>query len=105
MDQLERAHELKTLLTESIQRLKPPEDSLFGTTDAWRYYNALYFPYVKGLKPYRRYQSTKMLSEEEKLALEWFRTEVPERTLYNWQTTAAKMVAQDISDRLRDVGF
>ncbi|MGD2027817.1 MAG: hypothetical protein PVI99_08375 [Anaerolineales bacterium] len=105
LDQLERAHELKALLTESIQRLKPPEDGRFGTTDAWRYYNALYFPYVVGLKPYRRYQSTETLSEEEKLALEWFRTQVPERTLYNWQTAAAKMVAQDISDRLQGTGF
>ncbi|HKJ28281.1 MAG TPA: hypothetical protein VJ965_11630, partial [Anaerolineales bacterium] len=57
-DTLARAHELKSLLTESIQRLKPPGEDRFGMTDAWRYYNALHFPYVVGLKPSRRYQPT-----------------------------------------------
>ena len=41
---LDRAHSLKSLLTQSIQKLKPQSDSKFGTTDEWRYYNALYFP-------------------------------------------------------------
>jgi hypothetical protein len=99
-DSLERAHELKALLTESIQRLKPPGDELFGTSDAWRYYNALYFPYVVGLKPSRRYQSTATLTEHDLLALEWFRTQVPERTLHNWQTTASRLVTKDLQDRL-----
>ncbi len=99
-DSLERAHELKTLLTDSIQRLKPPGEELFGSTDAWRYYNALHFPYVVGIKPSRRYQPTDSLAHHERQALEWFRTQVPERTLHNWQTTAAKMVTQDLKDRL-----
>jgi len=99
-DSLERAHELKALLTESIHRLKPPGDDLFGTSDAWRYFNALYFPYVVGLKPTRRYQPTATLKDHERAALEWFRTQVPERTLHNWQTTAAKLVTQDLQDRL-----
>ena len=99
-DSLERAHELKALLTESIHRLKPPGDELFGTSDAWRYFNALYFPYVVGLKPSRRYQPTATLKDHERTALNWFRTQVPERTLHNWQTTAAKLVTQDLHDRL-----
>jgi oxygen-independent coproporphyrinogen-3 oxidase len=32
-------------------------------------------------------------------ALEWFRTAVPERTLYNWQTAAARLVARDLRER------
>ena len=99
-DSLERAHELKSLLSESIQRLKPPGDELFGTSDAWRYYNALYFPYVVGLKPSRRYHPNSNLAEHERQALEWFHTQVPERTLHNWQTTAAKLVSQDLQDQL-----
>src|SRR5262249_53161406 len=44
---LTRAAELKQLLAESIARLKP-QGSDFGTSDEWRHYNALYFPYVIG---------------------------------------------------------
>jgi len=104
-DSLERAHELKALLTESIHRLKPPGDELFGMSDAWRYFNALYFPYVVGLKPSRRYQPTGTLKDHERTALEWFRTQVPERTLHNWQTTAAKLVTQDLKDRIEGKTF
>jgi len=99
-DALARAHELKALLTESIQRLKPPGNEPFGTTDAWRYYNALHFPYVVGLKPASRYQPTETLAEHEIQALEWFRSQVPERTLHNWQSTAARLVTADLQDRL-----
>ena len=100
-DTLERATELKRLLTESICRLKPPGKGDFGTTDEWRYYNALYFPYVAGLKPYSRRAEydDNGLSPAEQEALAWFRTYVPERTLYNWQNAAAKLVAQDIREK------
>src|SRR5580693_3120823 len=46
---LERANELKALLADSIARLKPRDGGDFGTSDEWRYYNALYFPYVVGV--------------------------------------------------------
>jgi len=98
-DTLERAAELKSLLTESIERLKPRDKGDFGTSDEWRYYNALYFPYVVGLKPYSRRTSHNGLNSVAQQALDWFRTAVPERTLYNWQTTAAKLVAQDLRER------
>lgn len=93
---LERAHGLKALLIESIQRLKPQSEQRFGTTDEWRYYNALYFPYVLGLKPYTRRADYDALDETSRAALDWFQTSIPERTLHNWQNTAAKLVAEDI---------
>ena len=93
---LDRAHSLKSLLTQSIQKLKPQSDSKFGTTDEWRYYNALYFPYVLGLKPYTRRADFDSLGEEARAALDWFQTSVPERTLHNWQNTAAKLISEDI---------
>ena len=93
---LDRAHSLKSLLTQSIQKLKPQSDSKFGTTDEWRYYNALYFPYVLGLKPYTRRADSDSLSEETRAALDWFQTSVPERTLHNWQNTAARLIAEDL---------
>jgi hypothetical protein len=91
---LARAAELKTLLTEAIQQLKPPGPEGFGTTDEWRHYNALYFPYVCGLRPYQRRVEYTGLEGKEQEALTWFRSQVPERTLYNWQNAAAGLVAQ-----------
>ncbi len=91
---LARAAELKTLLTEAIEQLKPPGPEPFGTTDEWRHYNALYYPYVRGLRPYQRRADYPGLEAEEQEALAWFRSQVPERTLYNWQNSAAGLVAQ-----------
>ncbi len=54
---LDRAHSLKSLLVQSIQKLKPQSEMEFGITDEWRFYNALHFPYVLGaqtLHPPRR---------------------------------------------------
>lgn len=92
---LERAAALKHLLLASILRLKP-SDGEFGTSEEWRYYNVLYFPYVRGLRPYRRGASRHGLSPVERQAFDWFVREVPERTLYNWQNTAARLVADDL---------
>ena len=95
-DTLSRATELKIVLTESISRLKPSEQGDFGTSDAWRHYNALYFPYVLGLKPYSRRNDYDDGDTAVQQALAWFRAEVPQRTLYNWQTAAAQLIAQDL---------
>lgn len=103
-DTLARAGELRLVLTESIERLKPPGETELGTTDEWRHYNALHYPYVRGLKPYSR---RLLLGEEETAVLpilNWFRTQVPQRTLYNWQNAAAALVARDLRERSRRVG-
>lgn len=92
---LARANELKSILTESIEKLQPHNDGEFGTTDAWRHYNALYFPYVVGLRPYSR---RAFHDEEYEEVLAWFRSQIPERTLYNWQTAAARLVARDLRE-------
>jgi len=93
---LDRAHALKALLVQSIQKLKPQSDAKFGTTDEWRYYNSVHFPYVLGLKPYTRRADYDSLDETSRAALDWFQTSVPERTLHNWQNTAARLIAEDI---------
>jgi hypothetical protein len=93
---LDRAHALKYLLMQSIQKLKPHTAAKFGTTDEWRYYNSVHFPYVLGLKPYSRRADYDSLDETSRAALDWFQTSVPERTLHNWQNTAAKLIAADI---------
>lgn len=96
---LERAAELKLLLAESIDRLKPRGEGEFGMMDEWRFYNALYFPYVLGIKPYSRRIDSDALDTASMEVLEWFRMQVPERTLHNWQNAAAKLVAQDILEQ------
>lgn len=96
---LERVNQLKTILVESISRLKPQGEANFGTTDEWRFFNALYYPYVIGLKPYSRRAGYDDLADETRQALDWFRSYVPERTLYNWQNTAAQLIAQDLREQ------
>ena len=98
---LERAAALRAILIESVERMKPRGQGDFGATDEWRHYNALYFPYVAGLRPYSRRASHTDLNEAESKALDWFRTQVPERTLYNWQQAAARLVARELRDRAR----
>ena len=93
---LDRAHALRSLLIKSIQKLKPQSEARFGTTDEWRYYNALYFPYVLGLKPYTRRLDFNSLDESSRAALDWFQASVPERTLHNWQNAAAQLIAEDL---------
>ncbi len=96
---LERAAELKILLSESISRLRPRDKGEFGTSDEWRYYNALYYPYVLGLKPYSISNLPYDLDSETRIILDWMRRTVPERTLHNWQNAAARLVAQDLFDQ------
>ncbi len=93
---LDRAHALKSLLIQSIQKLKPQTEAKFGASDEWRFYNSVHFPYVLGLKPYARRADYDSLDESSRAALDWFRTSVPERTLHNWQNAAAKLIAEDL---------
>lgn len=53
-DTLQRASELRAVLSESTAHLRPENNADYGMTDPWRHYNALYYPYVVGLKPYSR---------------------------------------------------
>ena len=97
---LARAAELKQLLTESICKLKPSDNSHFDSTDSWRHYNALYFPYIRGLRPYSRRFILDVLDETDRAAMEWFQREVPPRTLYNWQAAAAKLISAELQQHL-----
>jgi hypothetical protein len=85
-----RAIELRAVLQESVARLKP--DGLFGTTEEWRHYNALYYCCVIGIRPYDR-QNSKGLDRDSRRAYDWFRRYVPRRTLRQWQREGATLVA------------
>jgi hypothetical protein len=93
---LERANELKALLADHITRLKPRDDGEFGTTEQWRYYNSLYFPYVVGVRAYAQNATAAGLDPTARLAWQWLVTEVPQRSLHNWQNAAARLIAADL---------
>jgi hypothetical protein len=97
---LERAIELKTLLAERIARLKPRDGGDFGTTEQWRYYNSLYFPYVVGVRAYAQNATAAGLDATARQAWQWFVTEVPQRSLHNWQNAAARLIAADLRGRV-----
>lgn len=99
---LERATELKVLLREGIERLRPIAGA-FGTTDEWRFFNAVHYPYVVGLRPYSTRARHDGLSPDAAAALKWFRAGVPERTLHNWQNRAAELIAVEIRECLAGV--
>lgn len=97
---LERATELKALLADRIARLKPRDGGDFGTTEEWRHYNSLYFPYVVGVRAYAQNATAAGLDPVARQAWQWFVTEVPQRSLHNWQNAAARLIAADLRGSL-----
>lgn len=96
---VERANELKAVLADGISRLKP-RDGDFGTTEEWRYYNSLYFPYVVGVRAYAQNATAAGLDPTARQAWQWLVTEVPQRSLHNWQNAAARLIAADLRGRV-----
>ncbi|OBJ47660.1 hypothetical protein [Mycobacterium sp. 1423905.2] len=97
---LERANELKAVLADGIARLKPRDCGDFGTTEQWRYYNSLYFPYVVGVRAYAQNATAAGLDPTARQAWQWLVTEVPQRSLHNWQNAAARLIAADLRGRV-----
>lgn len=93
---VERANELKSLLADHIARLKPRDGGDFGTTEQWRFYNSLYFPYVVGVRAYAQNATAAGLDPVARQAWQWMVTEVPQRSLHNWQNSAARLIATDL---------
>ncbi|RUP00757.1 MAG: hypothetical protein EKK34_32680 [Mycobacterium sp.] len=97
---VERANELKAVLADGIARLKPRDAGDFGTTEEWRYYNSLYFPYVVGVRAYAQNATAAGLDPTARQAWQWLVTEVPQRSLHNWQNAAARLIAADLRGRV-----
>lgn len=93
---LERANELKALLADRIAALKPRDGSDFGTSEQWRHYNSLYFPYVVGVRAYAQNATAAGLDPVARQAWQWLVTDVPQRSLHNWQNAAARVIAADL---------
>ncbi len=96
---LERANELKAVLADRISALKPREGGEFGVTEEWRHYNALYFPYVVGVRAYAQNATAAGLDPVARQAWQWLVTDVPQRSLHNWQNAAARVIAADLRGR------
>ena len=97
---LERANELRAVLADRIAALKPRDGGDFGTTEQWRHYNSLYFPYVVGVRAYAQNATAAGLDPVARQAWQWFVTEVPQRSLHNWQNAAARVIAADLRAKL-----
>ncbi len=97
---LERANELKGVLAAAIARLKPRDNGDFGTTEEWRYYNSLYFPYVVGVRAYAQNATAAGLDATARQAWQWMVTDVPQRSLHNWQNAAARLIAAELRGRV-----
>jgi hypothetical protein len=91
---LVRAAELQAVLSEHVARLKPA--GAFGTTEEWRFFNALHYCGVLGLRPYQRGPQPEGLDRDARRAVDWFRRYVPRRSLRRWQAEGAAMVAAQL---------
>ncbi len=91
---LVRVAELRALLSEHVARLKPA--GVFGTTEEWRFFNALHYCTVMGLRPYQRGPQPEGLDRDARRAVDWFRRYVPRRSLRRWQAEGAAMVAAQL---------
>jgi len=102
-NRLNRAAILKNLLIELVERLRPAENVSYGSTDAWRYYNVLYFPYIREISKKQAYAEARRLAEERRKngsrepgeiekVLEWL-SDVDEDTYYKWQRRASDTIA------------
>lgn len=65
----------------------------------WRHYNSLYFPYVVGVRAYAQNATAAGLDATARQAWQWLVTEVPQRSLHNWQNAAARLIAAGWSSR------
>jgi len=91
---LVRAAELRAVLGEHVARLRPA--GVFDTTEEWRFFNALYYCGVMGLRPYQRGPQPEGLDRDARRAVDWFRRYVPRRSLHRWQAEGSAMVAAQL---------
>lgn len=106
-NRLNRATILREVLLEYIERLRPQAltdgPATPGTGDAWRFYNVLYFPYVRQISRKAALSEARRLEVERKRnglreaseleqVLNWL-TDVDEDTFYKWQRRASDTIA------------
>jgi hypothetical protein len=115
-NRLNRAAALRELLLEQIERLRPEvgDDAAHHVGEAWRFYNVLYYPYVRELSRKSALAEARRRADERRRAgqrapgeleqvLSWL-ADVDEDTFYKWQRRASDTIAailwEEQSERL-----
>jgi hypothetical protein len=102
-NRLNRAAVLREVLIEQIEALSPNDDETSKTGDAWRFYNVLYYPYVREISRKYALSEARRLAEERRRSgqrepgeleqvLVWL-ADVDENTFYKWQRRASDTIA------------
>jgi hypothetical protein len=102
-NRLNRATTLRELLIEQIDALQPNDTASSRTGDAWRFYNVLYYPYVREISRKGALAEIQRLTEARQRAgqreageleqvLHWL-VDVDENTFYKWQRRASDTIA------------
>jgi len=112
-NRLNRAAALREILLDLLDGLKPGDGAGRVTGDAWRYYNALYYPYVRGIGRRRAPATLRQLYErrrreggakgELEQVLEWL-LDIDENTFYKWQRRGSDTIAATLRERERRAG-
>lgn len=112
-NRLNRIAALRELLIAQIEGLRPlGHGDLPATSDPWRFYNVLYYPYVRGITRAAALDEVRRLADERRRqgqtapgeleqVLVWL-ADLDERTYHNWQRRASDMIAENVwQDLLR----
>lgn len=102
-NRLQRVAALRELLIEQIDGLRPAGGAASRTGDVWRFYNVLYYPYVRefsrkaALAEARRLATERQRrgireADEHEQVLCWL-ADIDEDTFYKWQRRASDMIA------------
>ena len=112
-NRLNRAAALKEILLELLEGLRPSDGPGGVTGDPWRYYNCLYYPYVRGIGRRRAPTVLRQLQERrqrdgtprtdlERVA-DWL-LQVDEDTFYKWQRRGSDTIAAALREREQAAG-
>jgi hypothetical protein len=107
-NRLNRAAVLKEMLIELLSALKPAAGSGGVISEASRFYNCLYFPYVRGVSRRRAPTILRQLQERRRLdggaptdterVVQWL-LQVDEDTFYKWQRRGSDAMAAALRER------
>lgn len=107
-NRLNRAAVLKEILLDLLDGLRPHDGGGTVTGPAWRYYNCLYYPYVRGIGRRRAPTALRQITErrqreggprgELEQILAWL-LQVDEDTFYKWQRRGSDTIAAALRER------